>query len=469
MSAEDFLTLGDVVRLSGGTLVGADGPLPRGISIDSRDVSRGDLFVAIEGNRTDGHGYVSQAFQRGAACALVKRSKLDSLEVPVGCSVVAVDDTEKALALAAREWLDRVSPRVMGVTGSVGKTTTREVLLAAMRGVGTVHSAPKSYNTMIGSSLTVLSMPKGCRFLVLEYGTSSFGEISSLVSVFPPNDMIITEVRPAHLEGLGSIEGVLKAKLEILESSRGEFLSYNADNDLLWNALADQGGGMGGLETLSVGVVRGDVRIEHREVLWSPEGPRLFMVASHGGARVEISSGLWLLHNAYSLAFAWIMARRNGGEVSFLEAARCLAPFPGRGNVVRTSDGGWMIDESYNANPASMGAAIDNLMELAQKGGLRPQAVLGGMLELGMESDHWHAVIVDKLRALKGIQKLVLVGKEWPRSGLPDFAVLVDGLDDVLELPLDLGEDTITLIKGSRGYGLDGFVKVNSKGLCDER
>lgn len=460
MSGGDFLTLGDVARLSAGTLIGPDVPLPRGISIDSRDVKSGDLFVAIEGNRTDGHKYVSQAFQSGASCALVKRSKLDMVKAPVGCSVVAVDDTEKALALAAREWLDRGSPRVIGITGSVGKTTTREVMLAAMKGIGPAHSAPKSYNTMIGLSLTVLSMPRDCRFLVLEYGTSSFGEISSLVNVFPPNDMIITEVRPAHLEGLGSLEGVLRAKLEILESPRGEFLSYNADNDLLWNAFSSGVGDGNGLEVVPVGTSRGDVRIEHREILWSCDGPRLFMVVSHGGERVEISSGLWLLHNAYSLAFAWLMAKRNGGEDSFVNLASSLTPFSGRGDVVRASSGGWMINESYNANPASMSAAIDNLMDLAQKANLRPQAILGGMLELGAESDYWHALIVDKLRALKGLDKVVFIGREWSKCALPDSAIWVNSLEDVLELPLEMGDGTLTLIKGSRGYGLDGFVKV---------
>lgn len=180
----------------------------RRVALDSREVLSGDLFVALRGNRTDGHAFVGQALSRGARCLLVEISKLEEIRPGLGgASCLAVPDPELALAEMASHWLKLVSPVVVGITGSVGKTTTREVILSLLGRRFKVHGSPKSYNTLIGLSATVMGMDRGCDNLVLEYGTSSFGEISKLVSYFPPDEMVITEVAPAHLERLRDVQG----------------------------------------------------------------------------------------------------------------------------------------------------------------------------------------------------------------------------------------------------------------------
>ncbi|ACZ19101.1 Mur ligase middle domain protein [Thermanaerovibrio acidaminovorans DSM 6589] len=454
------MTLGQAADLVGGILVGPDMELPRRVALDSREVLSGDLFVALRGNRTDGHAFVGQALSRGARCLLVEISKLEEIRPGLGgASCLAVPDPELALAEMASHWLKLVSPVVVGITGSVGKTTTREVILSLLGRRFKVHGSPKSYNTLIGLSATVMGMDRGCDNLVLEYGTSSFGEISKLVSYFPPDEMVITEVAPAHLERLRDVQGVLRAKLEILESQRGRFLSYNADNDLLWGAVT--GGGLT-VQRMGVGVRRGDVRISDRRIVWGDDGPRLNFNLHHGDRQLEVSSGLWPLHGAYPLALSWVMALRFGVEDLFPEVAYGFKPVKGRGRAIRSREGGWLMDESYNANPTSMFGAIDSTLELARGGSMRPQAVLGGMLEMGEDSSLWHRRIVDRLN---GFQRVILVGDRWPSDRLPDWVVPVGSFEDALEVPMDLGEGTLTLVKGSRGYKLDLYVEA--KGVMD--
>ena len=205
-----------------GTHCGPDVRLCRPWKSDSRDVGPGDAFVALRGEKTDGHLYVHNAMERGAKLLLVDISRVEELMLDEpefsGVSVIAVQDTATALPVIARDYLKRVSPRLTGITGSVGKTTTRELTVSLLKTEKKVHSAIRSFNTVVGCSLTILAMAEDTEVLVLEFGTNHFGEIREMVSLFPPETAVITEVAPAHLEGFENIEGVLRAKMEICES-----------------------------------------------------------------------------------------------------------------------------------------------------------------------------------------------------------------------------------------------------------
>lgn len=175
----------------GGVHCGPDVRLCRPWKSDSRDIGPGDAFVALKGEKTDGHLYVHNAIERGAKLFLVDKSRVEELMLCEpeysGVSVIAVKDTAAALPALACEYLKRVSPRLTGITGSVGKTTTRELTVSLLKAGKRVHSAIRSFNTVVGCSLTVLAMPEDTEILILEFGTNHFGEIREMVSLFPPD------------------------------------------------------------------------------------------------------------------------------------------------------------------------------------------------------------------------------------------------------------------------------------------
>ena len=220
-----------------GVLYGPDISITRQWRSDSREVVKGDAFAAIKGAKTDGHMYIRSVIEQGASLLLVDRDEIPKVSALQGefenVTVIAVNDVKSALARIAQKYLDAVSPYVIGITGSVGKTTVRELTVSVLKSRYKVHSAIRSFNTVLGCSLTILAMPADTEMLVLELGTNHFGEIAEMVALFPPQTAVITEVAPAHLEGFGSVEGVLNAKIEICGSKKLKEIIFNNDNVLL--------------------------------------------------------------------------------------------------------------------------------------------------------------------------------------------------------------------------------------------
>lgn len=461
MTAERFRTH-EVAALLGGGAEGPDRPFPFSVCYDSREVTPGCVFAALPGERTDGHRFVGDAVAGGASAVLALRGPgreaRASLPGPADVAWVFVDSVEDALVTLARQWRERVAPKVYGITGSVGKTTTRDLILRVLASVEPSHGAPKSYNTRIGCASTVLGMPPDTRNLVLEYGTNHPGEISTLVDSFPPQELFLTEVCPAHLEGLGDVQGVLAAKLELLESRQAERVTYNFDNALLRDALQAS---FPPERSLGVGVSGGEVRIERAEPRWTSKGPVLDLHLREAGRSWSFASRLWGRQHAYAWAFAWSVALRRGvGEEALREVAETSLPLPGRGRVLSDREGLWILDETYNANPASMGVALANLHLLSSQGAGASWAILGGMRELGEASPHWHREILGKLR---GVDGAVLVGEEWAplRSDLPDQVRWVPDTAVLLEEggPV-LPKQALLLLKGSRSYGLERLLPL---------
>ena len=455
--------------------------MPVNFRIDSRQVTPGDGFIAIRGAREDGHAYIKDAIKAGAACVMLEaeyyekhREELNKL----GASFIPVENTVMGAARLAKAWLDEVSPKVIGITGSVGKTTTREFLNNSLKKNFKTHSAIKSYNTIIGVSLTILSMPRDTDILILELGTNHPGEIREMVGNFPITHGIITEVSDAHLAGLGSIDGVLAAKMEIVESEALEYMSYNSDNDLLSAAIAGMPEGeklkKNGIRQIGVGYSNSAVRISDvRQIVNSMFEPDLFVTLSIGEKKVVCEAPIFGKQHAKNIGFVYAVSREVGlDDETFAEAAKTFLLPAGRGVIKKCGNDCVLIDETYNASPTSVSHAIKNLLEMEIPRDFKRVAVLGGMKELGAESDRFHEVILNRAALL---DEVYLIGGEWSElRRKPDFVRGVWESAEEFAADFELCEfnKSAILFKGSRSYELEHLVTrflyiKNSKGEGD--
>lgn len=360
-----------------------------GVVFDSRKVGPGDLFVALAGSQADGHRFVAAALQAGAAGALVSRRPED---VAADAPLVVVEDTVaglQALGAYARARADAV---VVGVTGSVGKTGTKEALRQALGPSGLTHASAGSFNNHVGVPLSLARMPAASRFGVFELGMNHAGELGPLARQVRPHIAIVTTVEPVHLEFFGTVEAIADAKAEIFQGvPAGGHALLNADNgqfDRLAGAARRRGlevvpfgAAAGAAARLTDLVLKSDQTVVAAEILGHPVTYKIGAPGRH-----------WALNSLAVLATV-VLA---GGDLALgaMALAELHAP-SGRGQrrkIVLAEGGSFLlIDESYNASPASMRAALANLglAEPAQRG--RRIAVLGDMRELGAAADALHA------------------------------------------------------------------------------
>jgi UDP-N-acetylmuramoyl-tripeptide--D-alanyl-D-alanine ligase len=378
---------------------------------------------------------------------------------------VLADGVGECVTKLAKTWLGMVSPKVVGITGSVGKTTTRAFLHTALRGETRTHAAVKSYNTLLGVSMTVLAMPGDTEILILELGTNHPGEIREIVNHFPVTDGVITEVSDAHLEGLGDIGGVLAAKMELIESPKLECLSYNSDNDLLSAAVARMPLGekikKGGVRQVGVGYSNSGVRISDvRQAVGPDFVPALRVTLSMRERKVSCRSPIFGRQHAKNMAFAYSVSAGAGlDDDSFERAAGFFELPPGRGPILRGKNGTVVIDETYNANPASLSHAVKNLLEMELPGDFARIAILGGMRELGTESPRLHEIVLSRAALL---DEVYLIGSEWkkatPRGSVrgvwPDAGCFMSEFD------FESVKNSAFLLKGSRFYGLERLLPL---------
>jgi UDP-N-acetylmuramoyl-tripeptide--D-alanyl-D-alanine ligase len=442
----------------------ADMRVPQIFRADSRIVERGGGFLAVKGAAKDGHDYIAQAVKNGAVCVICEKQffdlRKDELSI-LDAAFILTDGVSESVAKLAQTWLDTVSPKVVGITGSVGKTTTREFLYTALRDAYRTHAAVKSYNTLLGVSMTVLAMPADTEILILELGTNRPGEIRETVDHFPVTDGIITEVADAHLEGLGSIEGVLAAKMELIESRKLKCLSYNSDNDLLSAAVARMPNGekmkKDGVRQVGVGYSDAGVRISDvRQTVGRDFIPALYVTLSTKERKVSCRAPVFGRQHAKNIAFAYSAAIQAGLDDSSFERAAGLFELPhGRGRVLRGKKGAAIIDETYNANPASLSHAVKNLLEMELPDNFARIAILGGMRELGPESPRLHGIVLSRASLLDG---LYLIGSEWgdvmPKNDVVR-GVWPDADRFMSEFDFESVRDAAFLLKGSRLYGLE--------------
>jgi UDP-N-acetylmuramoyl-tripeptide--D-alanyl-D-alanine ligase len=424
-------------------------PGPDGVSIDSREAQEGRLFVGLRGERADGGAHAAQVLRDGAWGVLVAEQHGEpalaaAQAAGVGGVVLIHPDPLAGMQALAHAWrveLGSRGARVVAVTGSTGKTSTKDILAALLAGRWRTAASPENFNTEIGLPLALLAAPAKTEMLVLEMAMRGPGQIAELTAIAEPDVGVIVNIGPAHLEMLGSLEAIAAAKAELIAGIRpGAKVVVPAGEDLLAPHLRSDveviSFGEGG--DVSLSRVRGD-----GEVVISDRGEEVVLRPSFSEA-----------HNLSNLLAAVAVARALGHTPE----GRLEVGFSGmRGQRLRLAEDAVLIDDCYNANPMSMRAAID---ELAATAPARRVAVLGDMLELGAASEALHREIGEHAQA-RGVELLVTVG--------PLAAQMADAFDGELHAVADAraaaellpgllrARDTV-LVKGSRGVGLEVLV-----------
>lgn len=401
----DPLTLEQIARDTNGALLQGDpATVVRGVSTDSRTVEPGQLFVPLVGERFDGHAFIGDALSRGAASVLVNDGRPLPQNAPHTAGVVAVDDTLQALQrLAAAQRRRMTAGRVVAVTGSTGKTTTKDMMAAIFASRHRVVHTRGNFNNEIGLPLTLLDADRDTEVLVVEMGMRGPGEILSLAAIARPQVGVITNVSPVHLERLGSIDNIAAAKRELIEALPADGVAVLNGDDPLVRAMADHARG----SVLLYGMqpdndVRATAVVGHGEA-----GSRFALQYRDRSTTIKLPiPGLHNVMNALAAAGAAFALGLTADDVArgLVQIGRHRSPM--RMEITTTPGGVRVINDAYNAGPASMAAALELLSTMT---GGRRIAVLGDMLELGPISRQSHAD-VGRDAARLGIDALVAVG-----------------------------------------------------------
>jgi UDP-N-acetylmuramoyl-tripeptide--D-alanyl-D-alanine ligase len=457
---------------TGGRPIGALPEAVTGVSIDTRSLKPGDAFFAIKGDAFDGHAFLRQASAAGASMLVVSKQKLPALGA-VGLPMVVVDDVLKALELLGSAARDRSEARIVAVTGSVGKTTTKDALRHVLGAQGTVHASAASFNNHWGVPLTLAQLPADTRFAVFEIGMNHPDEIRPLVKLVRPHVAVVTLIAAAHLGFFKSLEHIAEAKAEIFEGVvPGGTAVLNADDPMTAYLMqAAQAAGVTRITTFGE-----EEGADYRLAGFRPSVTGSRIVAKVDGAQVEVqlgSGGRHLVQNALAVLGA---ADLLGADVE--QAAKALGSWragKGRGerHVLPLGDGSgeWtLIDESYNANPASMRAALALLAQAAPGPSGRRIAVMGDMLELGEFSADLHAELAGPI--LDAHPDLVLLAGEEMRgldAGLErlvrhEWHASPDELRESLVRHLRPGD--VVMAKASKSIGfskiVDDLIRIHS-------
>ncbi len=430
--------------------------LYRGVATDTRADCRSALFIALRGESFDANAFLEQAAEAGATGALIESSAHEHA-MPAGLQYFEVDDTLTALqrlAAAARERIGNI--RVVAVTGSNGKSTTKEMIASVARKRWRTHATRGNYNNHIGVPLTLLDMPGDTEVLVAELGANHPGEIKELARMVKPEISVITNVAPAHLEGFGSVDGVLAAKIELFEeTATGGVRIYCGDNGPL---AADVPARFA--NTISFGLEPGN-DIHAEGLTLNHDGAPSFTL----GGETEISLKTPGRHNALNALAATAVGRALGlDDDSIRQGLEAVQPMKMRGEL-KTIGGFTVLDDSYNANPLSMAEALKTLMALEHSG--RRVAVLGQMLELGKTAPELHGQLA-ALAATTGVDMAIMVGeyaekmkKAWVEGGGDATRVFAaenaENAWDILSARLEGGE--LLLVKASRGIRLEKVIE----------
>jgi UDP-N-acetylmuramoyl-tripeptide--D-alanyl-D-alanine ligase len=447
-------SLSSVAAAVGGRLIGSD-PAITGAVTDSRDAGAGDLYVALVGEHVDGHEFVADAFDRGAAAALVARES--NYDGPA----VAVADTGRALMELAADERQEMGLRVLGITGSTGKTSVKDLTAAVLSLRYRVTASPRSFNTEVGVPLTLLAANEDTEVVVCEMGSRGRGHISLLAGVARPLVGVITNVGPAHMEMFGSLEGVAEAKAELIEALPEDGTAVlNADDPFVRDF-----GRRTKARTILYGTAA-DATVRGEDLSLDVEGRASFILRTpEGSERVELSvPGEHMAWNALAACGGGIAFGLSPGECSAALKEARISPW--RMEVFETAGGIRVINDAYNANPASMAAALKAARWMAGEG--RCIAVLGEMAELGAIAGEEHER-VGELVARLGIEGLITVGTSARRISVgavregvePERLKACETVEEAAGAARSMARagDTI-LVKASRRAGLERLAEA---------
>lgn len=431
-----------------GRLEGTDG-LFRGVSTDTRELLEGSLFVALKGTRFDGHDFIGRAWEAGANGLMVK----EGTKVPRGASAIVVPDTLSALGRLAAWYRDSLQGKVVAVTGSIGKSTTRRLLASMLPGI--VHEAPSSFNNSVGVPLTLLSAPRNAGYVLCEAGINHPGEMAVLAGIIRPDAAVLTTIAPVHLKALGSLENVAREKAVLLNSVREGGLVVHGSHRGLLNAhmrpdTGKSGTGRAGPDEFSISV---------RLIEVTAEGLGRYEIALEERTR-EVSPPIPPGGGEELLSIALETALRLGaGPWEALEALQeRFRPLPGRWEVHRIGSR-LAVNDAMNSNPDAAERALGALMKIPAPA---HAALLGDMLELGPEGEFMHEQ-TGRRAAEYGLNVLLATGK-MADSYLKGFEAagggtallagdpLGTGLEDIIER--NLPDGGVLLVKASHSLGL---------------
>jgi UDP-N-acetylmuramoyl-tripeptide--D-alanyl-D-alanine ligase len=427
------MTAGDVAALTGGRLdqLAARTLVTGPVFVDSRLCTSGSIFVCLVGEQTDGHLHVGDAIRRGAALVMADR--------PVERPAVIVDDTQRALGFLAGGVLRRTTNcRVVGVTGSSGKTSTKDLIAAVLSRAGSTVAAADSLNNEIGLPLTVLRVEESTKHLVLEYSARDVGHIAYLCGIARPATAVVLNVGTAHLGEFGSRDAIAAAKGELVDALATDGLAILGVDDPLVAAMRSRTSA----RVVGFGLsADAEVRVESL-TLTAGARPRFLLVTPEGSVKIALQlSGA---HQATNAAAAAAVGLSEG--ISLAEIADALGEVtevsPHRMRVSTRADGLLVVDDAYNANPESVRAALDTLAVLADDRSGARWAVLGEMRELGADSAALHAS-VGRHAANSGVENLVVVGD--PAAAIATGAMSVSGWSGTVHAVADVAGATSLL------------------------
>lgn len=446
--------LADWLQVEGQML---DNVIVSGASIDSRTVSPGDLFIPFRGEQVNGHKYVQQAIEKGAVASLWMK---DEPGAPKEIPLIFVDDSEEALQQLARYYREELTCKFIGITGSNGKTSTKDLIASVLSPYFKVQKTEGNFNNELGMPLTILSLEEDTDVAVLEMGMSGFGEISFLSNLAKPHYVVITNIGEAHLQDLGSREGIAKAKFEIIDGLQKDGkLFYDGDEPLLQALvsvnpdLCALSFGYGDATSLTLVNTISDDEGSRFNVSGIVNGS--FTIPVYGAHQVKNALAAILLSNELGLDDKQIAAALIQSKLTDMRMQPVIA-----------NNGALFINDAYNAAPTSMQAALSFLKETKLRS--EKWAVLGDMLELGDNERYYHESIASQLSTidLKGIllygPRMKWLYDELQKNGNEKTIIWSDNAYEPLieKLRSSIDKNAIVLLKGSRGMALETILKA---------
>jgi UDP-N-acetylmuramoyl-tripeptide--D-alanyl-D-alanine ligase len=469
--SEHQWTLDSALEATRGVLVGRqDRRRFSGICTDSRSLRADELFLALKGDRFDGHDFISRVIDAGATGVVAARDRWEAMGgSPLPVPVIVVEDTLTALGDLAARWRKLHPLPLVAITGSNGKTTTKEMVAAIMARHCPVLKNEGNLNNLVGLPLTLLQLTRAHEAAVVEMGMNHPGEIARLTKIAAPDVGLITNIHPAHLEGLGSIEGIQAAKGELFAGlARGATIVVNRDDPRVVQLATSFPGRQVGFSTLDptahVTVVK-IVGMDHESTRFI-----LRLGGETREIRIHVAGRHHLANAVAAAAVAWAL---NIASVDIAAGLASFRPFDKRMEILALADRGYLINDTYNANPGSMTAALQTLRAL--KAGGRALAVLGDMLELGERSPELHRE-VGRVAAREGVDYLLAMGKQAhhllggaAEGGMPSER-LIQGNDHgelAHKVRALMTPGAWVLVKGSRGMRMERVVEALLQALKD--
>ena len=431
-------TLTDIAKCVNGTQIG--NAIIENISINSKDMRENCLFIGIKGEKFDGNDFINDAIHNGAKAILTTKDVINAPSIKVLDSNKAFLDLAKGYKLKFKEL------KTVAVTGSVGKTTTKEMVYSVLNMIGETHKNKGNLNNHIGVPLTLLDLEKKHQYAVIEMGMSNFKEIEALSDMVCPDIAIITNIGVSHIEYLGSREGIRDAKLEVLSGLR-EILILNADEPLLLDVKTDKKVFYFGIEN-----DRADIKAKNIRMF----DDHMIFTAVYGHKYLEVRLNTVGIHNIYNALPAILCGILFEAKDELI--IRGLLDFKNasmRQNIY-TFNGYYIIDDCYNASsPESMFASLD---VLEMKKATKKIAILGAMRELGNFSKDAHKEVLEY--ALKKADKVLLFGDEWSGLDIKNAQLFNDKNYLIAQLSVDVNKGDAILFKGSRSTKMEEVLKI---------